>query len=136
MQTSTFGAEFTALKKAVEEYVMLRYHLRSMGVKVTKPTYIYEDNMGVILNATNPGSTLNKKHVALAYHFVREHVANGVCEIRKVHTSDNFADLFTKALVSSEYHGFYHECMTNALIDEVHPLLIGARNEGRTTGIQ
>ena len=82
VQTSTFGAEFTALKKAVEETVMLRYHLRSMGIKVDKPTPIYVDNMSVVLNATNPGSTLNKKTIVLAYHFVREHITNGVIEIR------------------------------------------------------
>eukprot|EP00980_Cylindrotheca_fusiformis_P022698 scaffold9600_cov79-Cylindrotheca_fusiformis.AAC.1 len=31
VQTSTFGAEFTALKLAVEEAITIRYHLRSMG---------------------------------------------------------------------------------------------------------
>eukprot|EP00957_Ditylum_brightwellii_P126708 9657560-Ditylum_brightwellii.AAC.1 len=33
VHTSTFGAEVTALKVAVEEAVMLRYHLKSMGIK-------------------------------------------------------------------------------------------------------
>jgi Reverse transcriptase (RNA-dependent DNA polymerase) len=74
VQTSTFGAEFTTLKKAVEEGITLRYYFRSMGIKVAKPTPIFVDNMGVVLNASNPGSTLNKKSVALSYHFVREHV--------------------------------------------------------------
>ena len=69
VQTSTFGAEFTALKKAVEEVITLSYYLRSMGIRVSKPTPIFVDNMGVVLNASNPGSTLNKKSVALLYHF-------------------------------------------------------------------
>ena len=55
-----------------------------MGVKVTKPTRILVDNMAVIINSTNPGSTLNKKMVALAYHFVREHVANDIVEVKKI----------------------------------------------------
>ena len=113
VHTSTFGAEFTALKSAVEEAVMLRYHLRSMGIRVSKPTPIFVDNMSVVLNATNPGSTLNKKTVALSYHFVREHVANEVVEVRKIASTENFADPFTKALVSNDFHGFYHECMVN-----------------------
>ena len=58
VQTSTFGAEFTALKKAVEEAITLRYYLRSMGIAVTKPTPVFVDNMGVVLNASNPGSDL------------------------------------------------------------------------------
>jgi len=52
VQLSTFGAEFTALKKAVEEAAALRYHLRSMGIKVEKPTPIYIDNMSVVLNGS------------------------------------------------------------------------------------
>jgi hypothetical protein len=34
VQTSTFGAEFTALKAGVEEAITLRYHLRLMGKQV------------------------------------------------------------------------------------------------------
>ena len=113
VQTSTFGAEFTALKKAVEEVITLRYYLRSMGISVTKPTPIFVDNMGVVLNASNPGSTLNKKSVALSYHFVRQHVANDVCEIRKIDSADNFADPFTKALTSNDHHDFFYEVLCN-----------------------
>ena len=113
VQTSTFGAEFTALKKAVEEVITLRYYLRSMGIRVSKATPIFVDNMGVVLNASNPGSTLNKKSVALSYHFVREHVANDVCEIRKIDSADNFADPFTKALNSNGHHDFFFEVMCN-----------------------
>eukprot|EP00957_Ditylum_brightwellii_P175275 13343734-Ditylum_brightwellii.AAC.1 len=47
--TSTFGSKFTAPKTTVEEAVMLR------------PTPIFVDNMSVVLNATIPGSTLNKE---------------------------------------------------------------------------
>ena len=84
-----------------------------MGVKVSKATPIYVDNMGVVLNASNPGSTLNKKAIALAYHFVREHQANSIISIRKIDTKDNYADPFTKALVSDEHHGFFYEFMCN-----------------------
>jgi len=113
VQTSTFGAEFTALKKAVEEAIKLRYYLRSMGILVTKPTPVYVDNMSVVLNASNPGSSLNKKSVALSYHFVREHVANNVIEIRKIDSVDNYADPFTKALASTGHCDFFHEVMCN-----------------------
>eukprot|EP00957_Ditylum_brightwellii_P142977 10894016-Ditylum_brightwellii.AAC.1 len=84
-----------------------------MGIKVSKPTTIFVDNMSVVLNATNPGSTFNKKTVALSYLFVREHDANEVVEVRKIASDENFADPFTKALVSNNFHGFYHECMVN-----------------------
>eukprot|EP00957_Ditylum_brightwellii_P098508 7504058-Ditylum_brightwellii.AAC.1 len=74
----------------------------SNGFEVSVPTPIFVDNMSVLLKSTNPGSTLNKKTVALLYHFVREHVADGVVEIRKIDTDDNFADPFTKLLASNK----------------------------------
>ena len=84
-----------------------------MGIKVDKATNVYIDNMGVVLNASNPGSMLNKKSVALSYHFVREHVANNVIEIQKVDSKDNHTDPFTKSLNSTEHHDFMYEVMNN-----------------------
>jgi hypothetical protein len=84
-----------------------------MGVKVTKPTLIWVDNLGVVLNASNPGSTLNKKNIALAYHFVREHQAGNVISIRKIDTKDNYSDPMTKALNSTHHHDFFYELQKN-----------------------
>ena len=84
VQTATFGAEFTALKRAVEEAVTLRYYLRSMGVRVTKPSIIYGDNLSAIINATTPGSQLKKKYLALSYHYCREHFSAGIVNTRRI----------------------------------------------------
>ena len=107
VQTATFGAEFTALKKAVEEAVTMRYYLRSMGVKVTKPSIIYGDNLSAIVNITEPGSQLNKKYLALSYHYCREHFSAGIVDIRKINGKDNCADALTKSLNGSEFHGHF-----------------------------
>ena len=101
------------MKSAVEVAVDLRYRLRSLGVKVSESTKIYVDNMSVALSTTNPGSKLNKKTVALACHFVREHQANNVISIRKIHTKSNYADPFTKCLGNEEHHGFFNEFLIN-----------------------
>ena len=113
VHTSTFGSEFTALKKAVEVAITIRYHLRSMGIKVEKPTKIFMDNKSVFLNIANPASTLNKKAIALAYHFVREHQAGGVIEALHIKSEDNYADCLTKALNSTLHSGLIYEFMTN-----------------------
>ena len=84
-----------------------------MGIKVSKSTPIFVDNMDVILKKTNTGITPNKKTVAPIYHFVREHVSRNVLEMRKINTSNNFSDPFTEPLVSNYFHGFYHDCMVN-----------------------
>ena len=61
VQTSTFGYEFTSLKNAVKGTVIIWYHLKSMRIKLFKPTPVFSENTSLVLNATNPGSTLNKK---------------------------------------------------------------------------
>jgi hypothetical protein len=45
-----------------------------------------------------PESTLNKKHLSIAYHRCREAVAAHVIRIAKEGTKTNLADLFTKIL--------------------------------------
>ena len=84
-----------------------------MVVKVTTPLDLYVDNMGVILNATNPGSSLNKKIVALAYHYVREHVVNHVVRVNKIDTKENYADMLTKPLANTAHNDFVYEIMRN-----------------------
>ena len=44
---------------------------------------------------------------------MREHAANDVVSIRKIDATDNYADPFTKALNSTEFHDFFYECVTN-----------------------
>ena len=103
VHTSTFGAEFMALKSGVELAITLRYHLRSMGVEITQPTKIFVDNQSVCINSTNPASTLNKKSVALSYHFVRQHQAGNVVSVIHIGTDDNYADILTKPLPSNKF---------------------------------
>ena len=101
------------MKKAVKVVITLRHHLRSMGVKVSKSTRLFVDNRSVLLNVTNPASTLNKKALALACHFVREHQAGDVIDAQQIKSEDNYADCLTKALNSTVHHGLIHEFMTN-----------------------
>jgi hypothetical protein len=105
IQTSTYGAEFSAMRLATEEAHTIRYMLRALRMRVEKPCHLYGDNLGVIQNATTPEATLKKKHVALSYHFVREVVATGVIAPRKVGGPDNFADVMTKPLDKNSFMG-------------------------------
>ena len=40
-------------------------------------TTIYEDNQGVIKLTDNPVNHPKTKHIAVHYHTIREHIANG-----------------------------------------------------------
>lgn len=111
VQTSTFRAKFTALKTAVNLAVTLQYQLRSMSVGVTKPTDIYVDNKSVLINATNPASSLNKKSVALSYHFVCQHQAGKVVSIYHIASKDNYDDILTKPLNYNAFQSLAYEFM-------------------------
>ena len=97
IETSSFGSELSAMKTAVEIIEGLRYKLRMMGVPLDGPAYVKADNMSVIYNCSNPASMLKKKSNSIAYHYVRERCAAGMCNVSYVPTKDNLADMFTKS---------------------------------------
>ncbi|MGH3055550.1 MAG: Ty1/Copia family ribonuclease HI, partial [Gaiellaceae bacterium] len=113
VETSTYGAEFLAMRTAVEEAISIRYMLRALGVPITRSTNLYGDNLGVIQNASNPDSSLKKKHTAISYHRVRECVAARIVDPFKILSGENYADMLTKALNSPLYK--FH---VNAIFDE------------------
>eukprot|EP00957_Ditylum_brightwellii_P147855 11259140-Ditylum_brightwellii.AAC.1 len=84
IETSTYSAEFCAMRTAVEEVQAIRYMLRCLGVKVKTSTLISGNNRSVILSSTVLGSLLRKKHVAIAYHKTRESVAAGITHPVKI----------------------------------------------------
>jgi hypothetical protein len=98
IETSVFGAEFVAMKVAVEAARGMRYKLRMMGIEVNEPTFMYGDNMSVIKNTQRPESTLSKKSNSICYHFIRESVAMGETLTAHVRSEDNPADICTKLM--------------------------------------
>jgi hypothetical protein len=105
VETSTYSAEFCAMKTTCEETIAIRYMLRSLGVKVTRPTIMFGDNMAVIQNTTLSDSILKKKHVACSYHKTRECVAAGIVHPIKIDTAFNISDMLTKSLPRLQFHG-------------------------------
>ena len=100
VEASTFGAEFCAMKIAVELTEALRYKLRMFGIPIDRPANVYCDNEAVYQNTVVPESTLKKKHHSIAYHRCREAVAARTIRVAKQGTEKDLADLFTKVLTS------------------------------------
>ena len=103
VETSTFSAEFIALKVCLEAIEHLRFKLRWFGIPIpnNEPTYVFCDNESVVKNTTRIESTLNKKHSAIAYHHCRWSVAAGIISVTHIRTHENIADCFTKRLPSN-----------------------------------
>ena len=111
--TSTYCAEFIAMRSAVEEAISLRYMLRCLGVPVpkNKPTQIYGDNWSVIQSANIPDSEMKKKHIAISYHYVREAITAGIVNPIWINSHENFSDIMTKAVGGNTFDSHVHELM-------------------------
>nr|GEW70636.1 hypothetical protein [Tanacetum cinerariifolium] len=59
---------------------------------------MYCDNKSAIALCCNNVQHSRSKHIDIRYHFIKEHVENGVIELYFVNTEYQLADLFTKAL--------------------------------------
>ena len=106
LETSTFGSEFMAMKQVTEYLRGLRYKLRMFGIPVDEPAYVYGNNQSVLCNKSLPESTLKKKCLAIAFHFVREGCARNEWCTTYINTHFNLADLMNKPLAGDKRWGF------------------------------
>ena len=63
-----------------------------------KPTTLWEDNTSCIALSKNPGQHKRTRHILLKYFYIRHKVADGTVRLEYVATTDQIADIFTKAL--------------------------------------
>ncbi len=75
-----------------------------MGVPLTGPSFIYEDNKSQVTNSSRPESTLKKKCNSICYHAIRESVAMGKSLITHILTQFNLADFLTKVTNGATRH--------------------------------
>ena len=66
-------------------------------LKLVSSSTVYEDNNGSIVVATIPRMTPSSNHIAVKYHWFRQHVGNEFV-IRKIESENQRADIFTKGL--------------------------------------
>jgi hypothetical protein len=121
VETSTFGSEFMAMRIAVKLLESLRYKLRMFGVPLEGPVNTFCDNSSVVTNATEPASTLKKKHNSIAYHRVREAIAAKVLRVAWVQSGNNLVDMLTKPLNGPALHSLVDRVLhltTNESDDE------------------
>ena len=87
------------MRLLVEMIKTLKYKLWMFGIDIMQDeTKIFCDNNSVVINTSNPESTLKKKHHSSNFNYVREAVAADMALIHKVDTDSNLADLLTKLL--------------------------------------
>nr|GEX83386.1 hypothetical protein [Tanacetum cinerariifolium] len=98
--TSSAEAEYIAAFDASKEAVWVRKFISGLGVVPTieEPISMYCDNTGIIAIANESGITKGARHFRAKIHYLREVIEFDDIKLEKVHTYDNLADPFTKAL--------------------------------------
>jgi len=95
VESATYGSEYVAARIATDHIVDLKYTLQYMGVSVKKAV-IFGNNKSVVISSTVPHSRLNKRHMALSYHCVREAIATKIMEFHHIDGDINPADMLSK----------------------------------------
>lgn len=106
MAQSSTEAEYKAVAATAAELLWLRNLLIEMGVHLPNIPVIYCDNLGATHLSANPVFHSRMKHLALAYHFIREQVQHGNLRVTHVPTGDQLADPLTKPLARSKFDLF------------------------------
>jgi hypothetical protein len=95
---STAEAEYIAAGHCCVQLLWMRQTLRDYGYKLTKVPLLCDNE-----------SAIRTKHIAIRYHFLRDHQQKGDIEIAYINTKDQLADIFTKPLDDQTFNKLRHE---------------------------
>ncbi|GJT63283.1 reverse transcriptase domain-containing protein [Tanacetum coccineum] len=98
--TSSAEAEYIAAYDVSKESIWVRKFIFGLGVVsiIKEPINMYCDNIGAIAIANETGITKGARHFYAKVQYLREVTKYGNIKLEKVHTDDNLANPFTKAL--------------------------------------
>jgi hypothetical protein len=109
---STCEAEYIALLMAMRELIPLRRLVKEVAEslkidrrKLMKVSTVWEDNNAALIlaKAKYPNMTPRSKHIVVKYHWFRSHLQEGEIEIKRIDTTVQKADIFTKGLARKEF---------------------------------
>ena len=77
--------------------------MREMGIQLNEPTVLYVDNTSAIALLKNAKSCVRTRHIERRYLKLRELVDAGHIQLKYINTTDNHADVLTKALPCADF---------------------------------
>nr|GEZ05874.1 copia protein [Tanacetum cinerariifolium] len=100
---STAKAKYVSLSACCAQVLWMRTQLTDYGFHFQKIP-IYCDSKSAIAISCNPVQHSRTKHIAVCYHFIKEHMEKGTIKLYFVKTDYQLADLFTKALPADRFN--------------------------------
>nr|GEX54198.1 Gag-Pol polyprotein [Tanacetum cinerariifolium]GEX54205.1 Gag-Pol polyprotein [Tanacetum cinerariifolium] len=100
---STAEAEYVSLSSCCAQVLWIRTQLTDYVFHLKKIP-IYCDSKSAIAISCNPVQHSRTKHIAVRYHFLKEHVEKGTIELYFVKTDYQLDDLLTKALPTNRFN--------------------------------
>ncbi len=112
---SSAEAEYMAIASVAQEVIWIKQFLSelfyvSMDHLLNK-CVIHTDNMSALAISKNDVHHERTKHIDIKYHFIREGLTHKVYEINWISTTEQLADIFTKAI-----HGPQFTELSNAVL--------------------
>jgi len=95
---SSTEAEIMAASLAATEIAYLREIFRDLGLYQPDATELYVDNSGAVKPARERKVMHRSRHITRRQLCMREYVAEGIVNVRRVATANNPSDIFTKPL--------------------------------------
>lgn len=109
---STCEAELYAEAAAIQEVLWLRGLMKELGLHTKTGSQVYGDNQSTIAVSHNGVRSERTKHVDVKYHFITETVEQGSVQLKWVPTTQQQADIFTKALAAPVFQLLRKQLMT------------------------
>jgi hypothetical protein len=109
---STCEAELYAEAAAMQEVLWLRGLLHELGLQTQTGSLVYGDNQSTLAISKNGIKGERTKHVDVKYHFITETVERGDVKLKWIPTSEQQADIFTKALAAPAFQTLRQLLMT------------------------
>ena len=94
---SSMEAEYIALSEACKELVWIHGLCKELHINLGV-TKMYEDNQACIALTNKTSHHSKAKHIDLRYHYNREVMSSGIMDLTYIKTSEQKADMLTKAL--------------------------------------
>nr|GEU67022.1 hypothetical protein [Tanacetum cinerariifolium] len=124
---STAEAEYVSLSACCAQVLWMRTQLTNYGFNFNK-ILIYCDSKSAIAISCNPVQHSRTKHIAVCYHFIKEHVEKGTIELYFVKTDYQLANLFTKALPADRFN-YLHDEENTVIRNKTRLVVRGYRQE-------